>query len=307
MHHNHHSRRQFLGRGAVSLAALSGPIRQAVSAPPQADDLVVLGRSCLRVSRLALGIGTGEAEAFQKMGPVGFERLIRHALDQGVRYFDLLPGPAHHMIANALRGVPREKYVLTTNFRHPHVAKPADMIPQYLRELRSDYVDCVFVGGLTTAEWAKEPKWAERREILTAAAEKGIVKAPGVSIHSYGALKSLADDPWVKLAMVGCNHKGIYMYGPQSDTVEPIRRRDAALAETRRIQAAGIGTVAMKVFAHTGFEDAPYPARERLESIRFVMHSGCVDTMPIQCESVREFDEVLRMVNKVGRELEIDT
>jgi aryl-alcohol dehydrogenase-like predicted oxidoreductase len=297
------NRRQFLRTGAASIAALSSGTACAAARVARSQDQVVLGRSDLRVSRLSLGLGTGKAVAFQNMGPAAFERLIRHALDNGVRYFDLVPGPIHRMLGDALRGVPRENYVLITNFRHPVIENPDEMIPQFLKELNTDYLDSVLLGGLTTADWAEHPKWDERRDLVSAAVEKGLVRARGVSIHGYGPLCSLADDRWVELAMVGCNHQGIYMYGPNTKNQNGVQRRDAALTETQRIRKSGIGTIAMKVFAHTGFLDNPNPAKERLRSIRFAMRSGCIDTMPIQCESIEEFDEVVSLVNRVGCEL----
>jgi aryl-alcohol dehydrogenase-like predicted oxidoreductase len=126
------NRREFIKEGTLSLAALAGAslTTAAVGGPLRADDVVTLGRSKLLASRQSLGLGDGKAEAFQKMGQAGFTRLIRHALDKGVRYFDLLPGPAHAVLAESLKGVPRESYTLVTNFRHPGSCKDGRVFPE---------------------------------------------------------------------------------------------------------------------------------------------------------------------------------
>ena len=75
-----------VGRGE---AAAVGPVDPAVRSP---TDLVSLGRSGLRVS--LVGVGTGSAGyAHQsnqtRLGQEAFTRLMRHAFDRGVNFFDL--------------------------------------------------------------------------------------------------------------------------------------------------------------------------------------------------------------------------
>ena len=80
------SRRSFLA-GGVCAAALSG--RQAFSDPPPAQqvrsgaDLVTLGRTGIRTS--LLGLGTNE-HVLRKTED--FDRVVRHALDRGLRFID---------------------------------------------------------------------------------------------------------------------------------------------------------------------------------------------------------------------------
>jgi aryl-alcohol dehydrogenase-like predicted oxidoreductase len=297
-------RREFIKEGALSLAVLAGPSLGAayVERPLQADDVLTLGRSKLVATRQSLGLGDGKAEAFQRMGQAGFSRLIRHALDKGVRYFDLLPGPAHEMLAEALKGVPRERYTLVTNFRHPEEQNPARMIERFLKELKTDYLDAVLVGAILSKDWATEDRWTERRDLLSAAKQAGRVIAHGVSVHGWEALRSIAGDPWVELALVSCNHKGTWMDAPAGKQVTEIERRDLSVPPIRDVHAAGIGTAGMKIFSHSGYREARNPAEERLRAIRFVMSLGSIDTMPIMCESIQEFDEVRGMINRVGAE-----
>jgi len=298
-------RRRFIAGGATSLAFLAGTLacRPNEVRNRKAFDVVKLGRSGLLASRQGVGLGDGTAESFQRMGQAGFTRFLRHALDQGARSFDLLPGPVHGMVASALQGIPRESYTLVTNFRHPVETDPRKMIDSYLRELRTDYVDAILVGAILAGNWATETKWAERRDLLEAAKQAGKVRAHGVSVHGWEALRSVAADPWVELALVSCNHLGAWMDGPPGRVTTDLEKRDQSVPVIQAIHRAGIGTAAMKVFSHSGYRDTPAPAAERLAAIRYVMSTDAVDTMPILCESVREFDEVTRLIDRAGIEL----
>ena len=296
------NRRGFLQRGAFTLAAFStASLRGATKTPLYSWDVVPMGRAKILATRQGLGIGDGTAEAFQKMGQSGFTRLVRHALDQGVRYFDLLPGPAHGLMAAALKGVPREKYTLVTNFRHPEEQVPARMLERFLQELRTDYLDAVLLGAILTRDWAKEPKWAERRDLLSAAKQSSRVKAFGVSVHGWEALQSVPHDPWIEMAMVSCNHRGAWMDGPPGKQLSERERRDLATPLIADIHAAGIGVAGMKVFSHGGYREAQVPVSERLSALRYVMAPGTIDTLPIQCESIQEFNEVQSLINLVGK------
>src|SRR5512133_1449717 len=297
------SRRKFIKGGAFTLATLSGASLRGATAKTSlaSGDVFPLGRAKILASRQGLGVGDGKAEAFQKMGQTGFTRLIRHALDQGVRYFDLLPGPAHEMMAAALKGVPREKYTLITNFRHPEEQVPARMLECFLRELQTDYLDAVLLGAILTRDWAKEPKWAERRDLLNAAKQSGRVKAVGVSVHGWEAMQSVPKDPWIEMAMVSCNHQGAWMDGPPGKQLSERERRDLSVPLIADIHAAGIGIAGMKIFSHSGYRNAQDPASERFNALRYVMALGTIDTMPIQCESIQEFSEVQSLINLVRK------
>jgi aryl-alcohol dehydrogenase-like predicted oxidoreductase len=205
------------------------------------------------------------------------------------------------MLAEALKGVPRERYTLVTNFRHPEEQDPAKMVERFLKELKTDYLDAVLAGAILTKDWATESKWAERRDLLSAAKQAGRIKAHGVSVHGFEALQSLPADPWVELALVSCNHKGTWMDAPAGKQATEIERRDLSVPLIHNIHAAGIGTAGMKIFSHSGYRDSSNPAEERSNAIRYVMSLGSIDTLPIMCESIHEFEEVRGIINGVGQ------
>src|SRR5215471_9979246 len=104
------TRREFLKTGlAAGTLAFSGtfPLR---AARGSATDLVTLGRSGVKVSRLAFGTGTISGQVQRGLGQDGFTRLVRHAYDQGIRFFETAEsyGDMHRMLGIALTGVPRD-------------------------------------------------------------------------------------------------------------------------------------------------------------------------------------------------------
>jgi aryl-alcohol dehydrogenase-like predicted oxidoreductase len=112
-----------------------------------------LGRTNLSVSLLGLGSGganrLGQARAAE---PSETYRLVRHALDLGVNYFDTAPayGDSESLLGEALVGVPRHSYVLGTKFtvRNGGPGAARASLEASLRRLKTDYVDIVSFHGL---------------------------------------------------------------------------------------------------------------------------------------------------------------
>src|SRR6202051_633319 len=85
------SRRDFLKQplpavmlpGATPLA-----IPAAKVAKRSATDWVTLGKSGVQVTRLAFGTGTHGGRVQRELGQEEFTRLVRHAYDRGIRFFE---------------------------------------------------------------------------------------------------------------------------------------------------------------------------------------------------------------------------
>ncbi len=83
-----HSRRNFLKTGVAAgvLARTGGfPLR---AARGTATDWVTLGKSGVKVTRLAFGTGTISGQVQRDLGQEQFTRLVRHAYDRGIRFFE---------------------------------------------------------------------------------------------------------------------------------------------------------------------------------------------------------------------------
>src|ERR1700693_187809 len=82
------SRRNFLkaGLGAgVLVGTASLPLR---AARGTATDWVTLGKSGVKVTRLAFGTGTFSGKTQRDLGQDQFTRLVRHVYDGGIRFFE---------------------------------------------------------------------------------------------------------------------------------------------------------------------------------------------------------------------------
>src|SRR3954470_11332738 len=105
------TRRSFLKTGLAAGAMASGGVLPLAAAKRTATDSVVLGRSNIKVTRLAFGTGTDGGAVQAALGQQEFTRLVRYAYDHGIRFFETAeayqtPG----MLGEALKGLPRDSY-----------------------------------------------------------------------------------------------------------------------------------------------------------------------------------------------------
>ena len=107
---DHSSRRDFLKTG-LAAGVLAGTLR---AGRGTATDWVTLGKSGVKVTRLAFGTGTFNGRIQRDLGQDQFTRLVRHAYDRGIRFFETSETytEMHKMLGIALKGIPRDSYRL---------------------------------------------------------------------------------------------------------------------------------------------------------------------------------------------------
>src|ERR1044071_10507865 len=111
------SRRDFLKTVAGGVLAGAGGLKISSAAPKRlATDWVTLGKSGVKVTRLALGTGTFSGRVQRELGQENFTSLVRYAYDHGIRFFETSEsyGEMHKMLGIALKGIPRDSYRLMT-------------------------------------------------------------------------------------------------------------------------------------------------------------------------------------------------
>src|SRR6516225_2969140 len=144
----HYSRRNFLkaGLGAAMWGGLGGNLARSAT-KRTATDWVTLGKSGVKVTRLAFGTGTFSGRVQRDLGQEEFTRLVRHAYDRGIRFFETAesyPGMPE-MLAIALKGIPRDSYRLMTKYSTPASGDPAPKIDQFRRQLGTEYIDILLL------------------------------------------------------------------------------------------------------------------------------------------------------------------
>lgn len=294
------SRRRFLRRatgaaGGAALAAAALP-HAVASAPPTATatDIVPLGRTGLRISRLGMGTGSIGGRIQRELGQDAFTRLLRHGYDRGLTYIDTADSyGTHGMVRQAIRGLPREKLFIQTKL--PGLPeKPAEEIDRMLGELGVDHVDSLLVHCASTPGWD-----TERAAVIDAvrrAQEAGKARVIGVSCHSLPALTLATRLDWVQVHLVRVNPQGAYM-----DTPEPTwnaksddRNVGPVLERLRVMRARGRGVIGMKLIGNGDFQKP----EDRERSIRFAMRPGLLDAAVIGFKSPAEIDEAIERANR---------
>jgi aryl-alcohol dehydrogenase-like predicted oxidoreductase len=211
---------------------------------------------------------------------------VRLAYDQGVRLFDCADSYGSlPLVAKALKGKPRDSYVLVSKiWCHPKGGIPDDeprtdsmaVVERFLREAGSDHIDLVQLHCQTAADWTTT--YRSHMDALALAKKKGWIRAHGCSCHSLDALKAAAADPWVDVVHARINPWGVKMDGP-ADVVVPV---------LKQIHAAGKGIIGMKLIGEGEFRNDKAKINEAL---RFVLDLGCIDAIVVGFEKPEEITD----------------
>src|ERR1700737_3104494 len=196
------TRRDFL-KSSVAATVLSGlggagAIAQSTSTKKRsATDLVTLGKSNVKVTRLAFGTGTHGGRVQRELGQEEFTRLVRHAYDRGIRFFETAESyrGMPEMLSIALKGIPRDTYKLMTKYSTPASGDPAPKIDQFRRQLDTEYIDILLLHCLRPPTWTTD--YQSLQDGLSEARSKKIILAQGASVHGLPALRTFAGDKWL--------------------------------------------------------------------------------------------------------------
>lgn len=289
------SRRSFAAAlGNAALAAAAAPAARGSAAGSKAAELVTLGRTGVRVTRLAQGTGFnggGRSSEHTRIGMKAFTSIVRHDIDLGVTFMDTadLYG-SHQYLRRALEGVPREKYALLTKiwprteYWNAWSGGARAEVDRFRKELNTDYLEIVLLHCMMNDRWTQE--YARAMDELSELKQKGVVKAVGVSCHDFGALKVACTSPWVDVILARINHVG------------KVAHMDASVGEVvpllKQAKAAGKGIIGMKIFG-AGRITKP---EERDASLRFVFGNGLVDAVTIGMLSEAEVDDTVKRIDR---------
>jgi predicted aldo/keto reductase-like oxidoreductase len=280
-------RRDFLaqaGAATAALAAASGTAKAAPAKLPKSPtDLVTLGKTGIQVSLVGMGTGShgsGQASNQTKLGVKEFTRLVRHALDRGITLFDVADQyGSHTYLREALKGVPREKYVIQTKTHATKLPDARSHLERYRMELGVDYIDIVLLHCMTKGDWPAEHQGV--MEFLSQAKEQKLIRAHGTSCHGMDPLRTSAKNPFVEIDLARINPEGLIM-----DDKKP----DEVVSELEEMHAAGKGVIGMKILAEGAFKE---PER-RDASLRYVLGLGTVDAFIIGFETTEQVDDILK-------------
>jgi 1-deoxyxylulose-5-phosphate synthase len=251
----------------------------------RATDKVTLGKSGVKVSLVGIGTGTAgwNRQSNQtRLGQDAFNRLISHALDNGITFFDLADQyGSNPYFRKAVAGVARDRYVAQTktNSRDPEMA--SQDIDRFLRELNIDYIDSLIIHCVTEPDWTT--RYRGVMDALEEAKQKGKIRAHGVTCHSFEALKAAEASDWVDINQVRWNPAGAHM----DADVETARKLFS------KMRAKGQGMIGMKVVGQGDIVNGKKTASPK-DCFRFQIESGVVDAFVLGVETPSHIDEMIR-------------
>ncbi len=282
------NRRDFLAQATAATAALaalpaSAPAAASRNALPKGPtDLVTLGKAGIQVSLVGMGTGShgsGQASNQTKLGVKGFTKVVRHALDRGVTLFDVADQyGSHTYLREALKGVPRDRYVIQTKTHATSLADAKSHLERYRMELGVEMIDIVLLHCMTKKGWPADHTGS--MDYLRQAKAEGIIRAHGTSNHGMDPLRTSAKDPFVEIDLARINPEGMIM-----DDKKP----DEVASQLEEMHSAGKGVIGMKILAEGAFKE---PAR-RDASLRYVLGLGTVDSFIIGFETTEQVDDLL--------------
>ncbi len=285
-------RREFIGRAASGVGAMWLGIKPAAawgSPSPtgrfKAADMVTLGSTGIKTSRLACGTGTvgsGHHSNQTALGIQGLSDLLLQGYDHGLRFFDTADSyGSHPHLAVALKKVPRDKVtVLTKSWSRDGDGIRADL-DRFRKELGTDYLDICLMHCLTESDWTD--RYRSAMDALEEARQKGIIRAHGCSCHSIEALRAAAKSDWVQVNLARVNPIGSHM------DAEP----DAVVSVLREMKARGKAVIGMKIMGQGDL-------RSKVdEALHYALSLNVLDAFTIGAESRSEQLDLLDRIGSV--------
>jgi len=261
-------------------------------AAPQIRRRVTLGKTGLEVPEIGFGSASSSDPA-----------LVRQALARGVNFFDSAEsyrwGSAEEAIGEALAGVPRHSYVLTSKTKAGAGETAAQMMAALdgsLKRLRTDYVDIYFNHAVNDVDRMRNSHWHDFTET---ARKQGKIRFRGLSGHGSRLAECLdyaIDNDLADIILAA------YSFALDPDFQDRLRHTFHFVAiqpELPRVLAKAkekeVGVIAMKTLMGARLNDVREYERDGRSfaqaALRWVLASPRVDAAVISMTSAENIDE----------------
>ena len=287
----HFTRREFLKSGlAAGTLAISGSV-PLIARRGSATDMVTLGRSGVKVTRLAFGTGSFSGQVQRALGQDGFTRLVRHAYDSGIRFFETAEsyGEMHRMLGVALKGIPRDSYQLMSKVTTRVGVDPQEKFDELRRLANTEYFDIMLLHWQHTATWPADT--ARRQDAVLEVQSRKVVLSHGASVHGLPALRKVPGNEWLQVAMIRVNHTGKSMDAEDYATQGPGNVPEV-VTRVKEVRKAGMGVISMKLAGEGTFD-----REDRRKAMRFAFQNAGVDCVTVGYKSPAEIDEAIENLN----------
>jgi 1-deoxyxylulose-5-phosphate synthase len=286
------TRREFLKTGlAAGTIAITGSL-PLLAQRQTATDFVTLGRSGVKVTRLAFGTGSFSGQVQRELGQDGFTRLVRYAYDHGIRFFETAEsyGEMHKMLGIALKGIPRDSYQLMSKVTTFHDGvNPQEKLDELRKLANTEYFDIMLLHWQHTGTWPSDTgRWQDA--ILEAQSKKAIVSR-GASVHGLPALRRVPGNKWLDVAMIRVNHKGKSMDAEDYATAG-LGNVSEVVEHVKEVRKEGMGVISMKLVGEGTFN-----REDRRQAMKFAFKNAGVDCVTVGYKNTAEIDEAIENLN----------
>jgi aryl-alcohol dehydrogenase-like predicted oxidoreductase len=256
-----------------------------------ATDLVTLGNSGMKVTRLAFGTGTNNGHVQASLGQKEFSRLVAYAYERGIRFFETAESymtPA--MLGEALKPYPRDSYQLMNKVTTDPGVDPQQRFDQMRRISQTEYFDIMLLHWQHTSDWVESTRhWQDG---VLKAQENKTIRTRGASVHGLPALRQMPGNKWLEVAMIRMNHNGTRMDGPIPDTDQPGIVPEV-VDHVKQVRKEGMGVISMKLIGEGRFTRH----EDRVTAMRFAFKNAGVDCVTIGFKNTQEIDEAIDNLN----------
>ena len=288
----HCSRRNFLKTGLAAGALVGTGGLPVFAAGGSATDWVPLGKSGVKVTRLAFGTGSHSGQVQRELGQEQFNRLVRHAYDQGIRFFETAEsyGDMHRMLGIALKGIPRDSYKLMSKVTTRPGTDPAQKFDELRKLANTEYFDIMLLHWQHTGTWPTDSaKWQDGIE---EAQHKKVVVSRGASVHGLPALRQVPKTKWLDVAMIRMNHNGTAMDAEDYNTSGPGNVSEVT-SHVKQVRTDGMGVISMKLVGEGRFTNRD----DRKAAMRYAFRTAGVDCVTVGYKNTAEIDEAIENLN----------
>ncbi len=299
------SRRSFIRQSAevITVTAIGSELLTAEAAPAvrTVADWVPLGKlnkQNIKIPRLGMGTGTVNGKTQRDLGQEGFNALVKHAYERGVRYIDTADNyKTHEMVREAIKAnkLPRENVFIQTKLplRPETTADPLKTIDRYRKELGVDTIDSLLIHCATKGNWVADHK--ALMDAFDEAQAKGWIKTKGCSCHGLTALREATQSDWMEVQLARINPQGRLVDGDHpTNPHHPEGKVAEAIKEIKAMHDKGRGIIGMKMIGEGSFVNP----EDREKAIRYAMTCGFVDAVVIGFKNTTEIDEAVERINR---------
>jgi len=244
------------------------------------------------VTRLAFGTGSISGQVQRNLGQDGFNRIVRHAYDNGIRFFETAEsyGDMHRMLGIALKGIPRDSYRLMTKVTTHPDGNPQEKIDELRKLANTDYFDICLLHWQHVASWPSDSlRWQDG--IAEAQVKKAVV-ARGASVHGLPALRKMPGNEWLEIAMIRMNHNGSHMDAEDFNSPGPGNVNEV-VEHVKQVHRQGMGVISMKLVGEGSFKTR----EDRQAAMKFAFRNAGVDSVTVGYKNTAEIDEAIENLN----------